>query len=387
MSEDYFHWSVTVVPVDPEFVPRDDALAQAVAAVAGMSLCAVFATPLAPTLERHAEPRFYGSEGFSYSASCPRCGARVQRDSQVPGTPDRHWFAQVDDLASEGAPGATRLTMPGCGHDAALGDIAFEYPTGAARWAIVCDLPIWLDGWLEDGGEGAADALERLPAIVGAPVRLVRRLFLLHPQLRRGIALLCSGDAARRGEGLATLEAHDEYVDDGAIYDMVIQDNEAGLTAALATDPSPAVRARALVLLVEGKCFNEAVRAALIDGLRRSDETTDRRLMLAMQAPSDLRDALLPLVRALAGDPSRAIRSSCARVLHRFNAHGPEDRAIQRGLAIDAPWSNTYAVLAMQDWIKASGAPPDDVDARTLREVIARCPDTVAASYARKLLA
>jgi hypothetical protein len=384
MSQLRLHWSVSIIPVAPEFIPGDDALAAALMAFSGMSLCSGLVPSPMPTLERHAVPRFYGSEGFSYSARCPTCGAVVRRDGKIKGTQGRRWFARIDDMAAQGLPGDTLVTMSACDHDAALGGIAFEFPTGAARWALVCDLPIWLDGWLDDGEPGATEALATFHGILGAPVRLVRRLFHLHPQYRQAIASLVSDDPALRAQGLAALGAScDDVHEDGAIFAGYIEDHEDDLTAVLATDPDLAVRERVLGLLVEGKCFNDVVHDAVADGLRRCDDKIRDYLHWARSAPPSTRVALIPLVRAVATDPAPLVRHTCAQALRDMQAHAPEDRAVLRALALE---SELFAVYAMRDWIKASRQPVDNVDLQVLREVAAHFPSDSAGRVAKDVL-
>jgi hypothetical protein len=105
--------------------------------------------------------------------------------------------------------------------------------------------------------------------------------------------------------------------------------------------------------------------------------------------PNELFQPLLPLVRRLAADPSRQIRSNCAWALRFQKAHGPEDREVVRALALDfGPWgSHDEAVVAMDNWIKASGAPPEEADLQVLREVAARFPQTRAGRLAAKPIA
>ena len=70
MSDMRFNWSITAIPVDPEFVPSDEVLEAARALYGGMSLCTTIRPrPVAVAVaERHATARFYGSELFSYGA-------------------------------------------------------------------------------------------------------------------------------------------------------------------------------------------------------------------------------------------------------------------------------------------------------------------------------
>ncbi len=389
MSEMRFNWSITAIPVDPNFVPSDAALEAARAAYGEMSLCTAFRPALAVVVERPVAPRFYGSEGFSYSATCPTCGLVVDRTGEERGTAGRLWFAQVDELAAQGVDGDASVTMPGCGHDAALGAIEFEHPTGAARCALVVELPVWVGGWLEDDESDAMAALAELSETMGTPVRLVRRLYTLHPKDRRAIARLVSTDESGRLDALEALRETIEEDDPEAwpISNQFIEDNEAALLAVLATDARPLVRYEVLHLLAWGNCFGEPVRDAVANELRRPGELTGRYLMLATRAPLGMRALLLPLIRSLATDSSRSIRSDCARVLQSYHAHGPEDRAIQRALASESMTEPpVYAVLAMQDWIKASGRPIEDIDRRVLEQVVARFPSSVAASTARRLL-
>lgn len=206
MSESRFHWSISVLPVDPDHVPDDPALARALEAFAGTSACTSLAPPPRPTAERHDRPRFYGSEGFSFKATCPACGRAIARETKVKGDAGQRWFAQTDELAARGVDGDTPVTMPGCGHAVALAAMAFEFPTAAARCALVLELPVWLGEWFHDDSPAVEEALPMLSEALGAPVRLVRKLHLLNPRDRRAIARLVSGDAADRLAAVHELE-------------------------------------------------------------------------------------------------------------------------------------------------------------------------------------
>jgi hypothetical protein len=105
VSEMRFHWSISVLPVDPDFVPCDAVLDAALALFSGMSVCMSLRPQPKSISERHARPRFYGSEGFSYVAICPICGHQVDRKGDEKGTPGRRWFAHVDELAAQGVDG------------------------------------------------------------------------------------------------------------------------------------------------------------------------------------------------------------------------------------------------------------------------------------------
>lgn len=391
MSEMRFHWSVSVLPVEPDFVPSDARLDGALALFAGMSVCTRLYPPPKPVSERHARPRFYGSEGFSFVATCPACGHQVDRKGDEKGTPGRRWFAQVDELAARGVDGDTPVTMPGCDHEVALASIAFDHATGAARCALVVELPVWLNEWYDDDTPDVEVALPALAEALGTPVRLVRKLHLLDPRDRRAIARFVSGDPAGRLDALRELDRERDGDGDDEDWDppnLYYEDNEDALLAVLRDDPRAAVRSRALSMLVAGKCWSEAVRDAIADDLRRGGDAARDGLHRSLHMPRELFRPLLPLVRTLATDPSRPIRSNCAWALRFQNARDPEDRAVVRALALDfgPRGSHDEAVVAMDNWIKASGAPPEEADLQVLRDVAARFPQTRAGRLAAKLI-
>lgn len=390
VSEMRFHWSISVLPVDPDFVPSDAVLDAALALFSGMSVCMSLRPQPKSISERHARPRFYGSEGFSYVAICPICGHQVDRKGDEKGTPGRRWFAHVDELAAQGVDGDTPVTMPGCGHEVALASIAFEYATGAARCALVVELPIWLGEWFDDDSPDVEAALPALAEAFGTPVRLVRKLHVLDPRDRRAIARLLSDDVAGRLDALRELDRERDGDDEG--WDppsSYYEDREDALLALLHEDPRAEIRNRALSMLVWGKCWSEAVRDAIADDLRQGGDAAKDSLHRSLYMPRDLFRPLLPLVRTLATDLSRPIRSNCAWALRFQKADGPEDRAVVRALALDfGPWgSHDEAVVAMGAWIKASGAPPEEADLQVLREVATRFPQTRAGRLAAKLIA
>ena len=133
-------------------------------------------------------------------------------------------------------------------------------------------------------------------------------------------------------------------------------------------------------MLVAGKCWSEAVRDAIAD----DGEAAWTALHRSLHMPNELFQPLLPLVRTLAAGPSRQIRSNCAWALRLRKAHGPEDREVVRDFG---PWGlHAEAVVAMGDWIKASGAPAEEIDLQVLREVASRSPKTREGQLAAKLI-
>jgi hypothetical protein len=117
MSKMRFNWSISVLPIDPDFVPTDARLDGALVLLSGMSVCTSLIRHVKPIAEQHASPRFYGSEGFSSHAVCPVCGRKIERAHAEKGTAGRRWFAQVDEMAARGVDGVTPVTMPGYDHE------------------------------------------------------------------------------------------------------------------------------------------------------------------------------------------------------------------------------------------------------------------------------
>ncbi|QBB71005.1 hypothetical protein ELE36_11960 [Pseudolysobacter antarcticus] len=390
MSEMRFHWSISALPIDPDFVPSDARLDGALALLARMSLCTSLVPRAEPIAERHARPRFYGSEGFSYHAVCPVCGRKVERAHDEKGTAGRRWFAQVDEMAARGVDGGTPITMPGCDHEVALASVAFDHVTGAARCALVVELPVWIGKWFSDDTPDVEAALPALSEAFGAPVRLVRKLHILDPRDRRAIARFVSDDLAGRLDALRELDRErDDEEQDWDPMKLYYEDNEYALLAVLRDDPRCEVRSRALSMLVAGKCWSEAVRDAIAADLRLGGQAARVALHQSLHMPRELFRPLLPIVRTLAKDPSRFIRSNCAWALRFQTAQDLEDREVVRALALDfgPGGSHAEAIVAMENWIKASGAPIDEVDLHVLREVAVRCPQTRAGCLAAKLIA
>jgi hypothetical protein len=389
MSETRFHWSISVLPTDPECVPNDAALAATLEALAGMSICTSLVPPPRPVAECHARQRFYGSEGFSCEATCPKCGHALKRETKMKGAVGQRWFAQTDELAAQGVDGDTPVTFPGCGHEVALATVAFEYATGAARCALVVSLPVWLNEWFDDDSPDVQDALPRLSDALGTPVRLVRRLLLVNPRDRRAIARLVSDDSAGRLEALRELdrerEGDEDEWDPPTFY---YQEIEEPLLAVMREDGRAEVRDRVLSMLVAGKCWSEAVRDAIADDLSRGGEAARTALHLSLHMPHELFASLLPQVRALAADPARLIRSNVAWVLSLQRVDSAQDRAVIRSLALDFGPQGTHdeAVVAMSRWIEVSGKPPREPDVQVLRDVAARFPQSRAGRLAAKLL-
>ncbi len=384
MSEIRFNWSVAFLTVDANVVPDERALVTALQVCAGLSVCQGLVPALVPVAERHERPRFYGSERFSYHAQCPQCGGRVDRGEK--GTEGRRWFLRVDDLASLGAEGDTPITMPGCNHVVPLAAIAFEFPTGAARCAIIVSLPVWMDAWFDDSPEVEA-GLAALSEAIGTPMRIVRSLVDTHPRARRAIKRLVSEDAAGRPDAVRALcELNEDDPEGRPVFADYCADHEDALLGVLHTDPCVEVRDCAMWLLVEGKCF-KSLYGFVEAHLRQCDDETQQCLMVCVNAPLALYAPLVPLICGLASASSPAIRSNCAWALHHLQAHGPEEREVIRALALDVPEPSDYAIHAMEAWIRKSGAPPQDIDMQVLREVVKRFPQSAAASIAKKLVA
>ena len=374
MSELRILWSITTLPADCDFVASEDALAAASSA---------FTKLLAGRghhdhhVERHATPRFYGSEGFSYSATCPSCGNVIRRKFKEPGTEGRLWFGALDMLAAHNVEGSTPITMPGCGHVVALSTIAFEFATRAARCALVAELTWWDDDLFRDDSEATLGALEAISEAMGTPVRFVRALHLLLPAQRRAIARLMSTDERERLTGARALEAvqEDENFQHDSIYSMFIEDHLDALRAALRADTRPQVRRWLMSLLYNAECFVSEFLDALAAALRGDGELLDSAAHMASCMPPALITPMLPLIRALHTHPGNAIRRNCSTALRRLRAHSPEDREAVRVLALDPTgWAQLDAVHTMKDWITSSGTPMEAVDRAVLEQVVARSP-------------
>lgn len=374
MSEVRFLWSITALPADCDFVASEDALTAA---------SSVFAKILAGRghhdhhVERHATPRFYGSEGFSYRATCPACGNVIRREFKEPGTEGRLWFGAVDMLAAHNVEGSTPITMPGCGHVVALSTTAFEFATGAARCALVAELTWWDGDLYSDNNEATLGALRAISEAMGTPTRLVRAYHLLLPAQRRAIARLMSTD---EGERLARARAMDAVREDedfqhDPISSMFIEDHLDALRAALLADTRAQVRIWLMTLLYDVKCFIPELLDALEWELRGHGELLESAAHMVAFMPPELLIPMLPLIRALHTHPGNAIRRNCSRALRRLRAHSPEDREAVRVLALDPTgWAQVDAVHTMKDWITSSGSSMEAVDRAILEQVVARFP-------------
>ena len=374
MSETRILWSITALPADCDFVASEDALAAA---------SSVFAKLLAGRghhdhhVERYSTPRFYGSEDFSYRATCPACGNVIHRKSKEPGTEGRLWFGAVNMLAAHNVEGSTPITMPGCGHVVALCTIAFEFATGAARCALVAELTWWDDDLFSDDKEATLSALEAISEAMGTPVRLVRALHLLQPAQRRAIARLMSTDEGERLAGAGAMEAirEDEDFQDYHVPSMFIEDHLDALRAALRADMRPQVRRWLMMLLYNAGCFVPEFLDALEVALRGDGKLLESATHMASCMPPALITPMLPLIRALHTHPGNAIRRNCSTALRRLRAHSPEDREAVRMLALDPTgWAQLDAVHTMKDWITSSGTPMEAVDRAVLEQVVARFP-------------
>lgn len=382
MSETRILWSITALPADCNFVASEDVLAAA---------SSVFAKLLAGRghhdhhVERYSTPHFYGSEDFSYRATCPTCGNVIHRKSKEPGTEGRVWFGAVNMLAAHNVEGSTPITMPGCGHVVALSTIAFEFATGAARCALVAELTRWDDDLFSDNKEATLSALEAISKAMGTPVRLVRALHLLQPAQRRAIARLISTDEGERLAGARAMEAirEDEDFQDDHVPSMFIEDHLDALRAALRADVRPQVRNWLMMLLFNAKCFVPEFLDAVEVALRGDGKLLESATHMAAFMPPEVVKPILPLVRTLHAHPTNTIRRNCAKVLRKLRAHGPEDRKAVRALALSG---TVDAVHTMKDWITSSGMPMEAVDRAILEQVVARFPNHPVFEIAQALL-
>ncbi|MFH9662381.1 hypothetical protein ACH4NF_04600 [Streptomyces sp. NPDC017248] len=139
---------LTVVPVDPQWQPGQDAAGRAVRALAAL-------TPEDDGTKAtwHDEMTFVDCGGNLEQVACPRC------DSVL----DRTWLRdRVSDVAGAGT---LAVVLPCCGTGLSLNDLVYRDPCGFARF----DISVWNPGrsWLTDS------ELNTVGEALGHPVRQV----------------------------------------------------------------------------------------------------------------------------------------------------------------------------------------------------------------------
>jgi hypothetical protein len=383
MSEIRFLWTLTALPADPAFVVTEEALA------CGLDLMGQLVPASRHLGLRFDEPRFFGSERFSSSASCPVCGATVGRD-EAPGSAGRRWFTEVDTIGACHGMADTSVTMPGCGHEVPVGAVAFEFPTGAARCALTAHFEVWSDEWFSQDAQAPAEPLQALSSALCTPLLFVRSLTALLPQDRLTLGALVSSDDDVRLAAAHTLDAlpPGHFEDNSIALGSSALDYFDGLLAAWRETAHPDVRRWVLYLLGESQDSSDAVYAVLDAELRSPGETLEMALHACHRGKPEGLRPLVPLIRPHHAHHDAKVRWRCALALRHLRADGPEDRSLFRLLAFDRmPSVRNEAIGAMQAWIENEGGRVGEEDHAVLTRVAALFPRGDSAHHlARKLL-
>ena len=266
MSETRFLWTLSALPADPSFVATAEALASSLA------LFKDLVPASRHVAERFDDPRFFGSEQFSYSARCPVCAAVVHRD-KTPGTAGRRWFAEVDAIGAHRGAANTSVTWPGCGHTVSISAIDFEFPIGAARCALTAHFEVWLDEWFSEDSKLPAEPLAALSSSLGTPLLFVRAFLAMLPTDRLTIERLASADDDARIAAASALDAlppghfEDNWMDPGYIHD-----HADALLAAWHGTAHPLVRRRVLGLLGGAQYSSQGLRDVVEAELKSATE-------------------------------------------------------------------------------------------------------------------
>ena len=384
MSETRFLWTLTALPADPGFVATEGALASSLA------LLKELVPASGHVAERFDEPRFFGSEQFSYSASCPVCAAVVHRDKPE-STAGRRWFAYVDSIGAYRVAANTSVTLPGCGHTVSISAVEFEFPTGAARCALTAYFEVWMDEWFDQDAELPDEPLKVLSGSLGTSLRFVRRLLALLPADRLTIEKLVSADEDARIAAAGALSALPAgHFEDNMIAAGFVEDHADGLLAAWHGTAHSLVRHWVLLLLGHAQYSSRALRDVVVAELGTPGDSLEMALYVCHRARYDaLLLPLVPLIRRHHAHPDADVRWRGALALIHLQARDPPDRSAIRALALDFhPHVRNAAVDAMRAWIAADGGRIDDDDRAVLARVIERFPfdGANAEHWARELL-
>ena len=116
MSDSFVRW----IPVDPSFVPSEDARGRAVAWLRERA-------PNADEVWGALTPdiRFVDCGGNPERISCPRCGVAID-----------HWWPGAMGRAAETRFDKREVVVPCCGADTCLEDLRYEWPVGFARFVL-----------------------------------------------------------------------------------------------------------------------------------------------------------------------------------------------------------------------------------------------------------
>jgi hypothetical protein len=369
MSETRFLWTLTALPADPVFVPTEEAVASSLA------LFKELVPASGHVAERFDAPRFFDSEQFSYSARCPVCAAVVHRD-KTPGTAGRRWFAEVDAIGAHRRAANTPVTLPGCGHTVSISAVEFEFPVGAARYALTAHFEVWEDEWFSEDAHLPPEPLEALSKSLGTPLLFVRTLLALLPTDRLTIEKLVSADDAARIAAASALDALPPgHFEDNRIAVGFIEDHADALLAAWHGTAHPLVRRWVLILLADAQYSSQGLRAVVEAELGSPGEALEMALYVCHRAPPDAMRPLVPLIRRYHAHADADVRWRCALALGNLQAYDPEDRSAIRALALDVhSHVRSAAVGAMRGWITEHGGFIDAGDQAVLTRVSERFP-------------
>lgn len=139
--------TLTLIPTDPYFVPTDEAIRGARAALAAL-------VPRAGQIIARVTPAptFVGAGANFQSVSCNECGSEISPTA---------WTSAMQVAAQTDFADLTTLA-PCCGARVSLNDLVYDWPQGFARFALEVMNP----------GVESVDA-SRIAQVVGHPLRLV----------------------------------------------------------------------------------------------------------------------------------------------------------------------------------------------------------------------
>lgn len=142
---------LSIIPVDPRYVPTADVQESAVAAFARM-------LPMAESIDAvmHREICFIDAGMKFETVSCPLCGCEL----------DPVWWSDAMDAAQQNAFENLEVTLPCCDSASTLNNLTYRMPSGFARFALQAREP-------KLGRYLTVDKLQALESILGTPLKQI----------------------------------------------------------------------------------------------------------------------------------------------------------------------------------------------------------------------